>query len=86
MVGQTYALQSGRGKRGDPRGRILITRKWSEDWGTMIKDNDAKAEGGYNSLEYEHLYADMNPTWKQRWCYEFEFVSIKSQQLRTEKQ
>ena len=77
-VGQTYAIQSGRGKKGDSRGRILIIRKWSEDWGTMIKDNDAKAEGGYNSIEYEHLYADMNPTWEIRWCYEFEFWSTES--------
>jgi len=77
-VGQIYAIQPGRNKKGDPRGRILIIRKWSESWGTMITDDDAEAEGGYNSIEYEHLYADMNPTWEIRWCYEFEFWETES--------
>jgi len=27
QVGKTYAIQSGRGKKADPRGRILITHK-----------------------------------------------------------
>jgi len=72
-VGQTYAVQPGRGKKGDPRGRILITRKWLEDPGEIITDADANAEGGYTADEYETLYFTMNPVWLERWCYEFEF-------------
>jgi len=77
-VGQTYAIQSGRGKKGDPRGRILITRKWLEDPGEIITDPDAQAEGGYTADEYETLYFKMNPAWMERWCYEFEFWETES--------
>jgi len=83
-VGRTYAIQLGRTKRGDSRGRILITRKWCEHrTGSRISDKDAKAEGKhqlgyYTSFEYEELYREMNPTWDLRWCYEFEFWETES--------
>jgi len=77
-VGQTYAVQPGRGKKGDPRGRILIIRKWVEDPGQIITDADAQAEGGYNADEYETLYFKLNSMWFERWCYEFEFWTTES--------
>jgi len=77
-VGQTYAVQPGRGKKGDPRGRILIIRKWLEDPGQEITVTDADAEGGYGPNEYELLYFKMNPVWMERWCYEFEFWETES--------
>jgi len=78
IVGQTYAIQPGRGKKGDPRGRILIIRKWSEErTGPRITTEDADLEGGYTPWEYEELYCEMNPTWEIRWCYEFEFWSTE---------
>ena len=79
-VGQTYAVQSGRGKKGDSRGRILIIRKWSEDryLDNWISKQDAEKEGGYGVEEYEKLYLKMNPDWELRWCYEFEFWETES--------
>lgn len=77
-MGQTYAIQPGRRKKGDTRGRILITRKWVEDPGQEITVEDAEAEGGYEPHEYELLYFKMNPCWMERWCYEFEFWETKS--------
>jgi len=87
-VGQTYAIQSGRGKKADPRGRILIIEKWEEKaykyFGrlmlveTQISKEDALAEGGYEPEDYEMLYESISPRWKTRWCYEFEFWSTES--------
>ena len=81
MVGKTYALQPGRTKPGDPRGRILITHKWSEDKShpsgpNLIHVMDAEAEGGYSCDEYEDLYEGLHPGWETRWAYEFKFVKF----------
>jgi len=73
QIGQTYAIQSGRGKPGDPRGRILITRRWLELHQDKITTSDATAEGGYTPEEYEELFNKMHPSWASRYCYEFEF-------------
>ena len=77
-VRKTYAVQPGRTKPGDPRGRILITHKWREEGGATnaewhIHPADAKAEGGYSPDEYENLYWGMHPFWEERWAYEFKF-------------
>ena len=77
-VGKTYAIQPGRGKFADPRGRILITHKWREEGGLTnseyyIHPSDAEAEGGYSPDEYEKLYWKIHPFWHERWAYEFEF-------------
>ena len=83
-VGRTYAIQSGRGKLGDTRGRILITHKWNEEayspFGeeTVIHPRDALAEGGYDPEDYEMLYESIHPFWKKRWVYEFEFWPTES--------
>lgn len=87
-VGQTYAIQPGRGKHGDPRGRILITKKWEEKayeyFGrlafieTQISKEDALAEGGYEPEYYEMLYESISPFWKTRWAYVFEFWSTEN--------
>lgn len=77
-VGQTYAIQPGRCKPGDPRGRILITRKWRETPINPITEHDAQAEGGYNSIQYECLYSELAEGWRERWCYEFEFWETES--------
>jgi len=71
-VGKTYAVQLGRGKPGDTRGRILITHKWIETK-PYIHPIDAEAEGGYTVEEYEELYFKLHPNWEKRYCYEFEF-------------
>ena len=73
--GKNYALQSGRGKPADPRGRILITHAWVESHQrNVIHPLDAQAEGGYTPEEYEELYNRLNPGWEARWVYEFVFV------------
>lgn len=73
QVGQTYAIQPGRGKPGDPRGRILITRRWLELRQDRITSHDAEAEGGYTPEDYEELFNKMHRGWASRRCYEFEF-------------
>lgn len=79
-VGQSYAIQTRRGGSGDTRGRILIKRKWYENYGVEfhISAKDAKAEGGYIPEDYEMLYESMHPFWKKRWAYAFEFMPTKS--------
>lgn len=83
-VGRTYAIQPGRTKPADPRGRILITHNWLEHSTTsdgeifQIHPIDAEAEGGYGVDEYEKLYDQLHPEWKHRWVYEFEFWSAES--------
>ena len=82
-VGKTYAIQPGRTKPADPRGRILIKHKWSEDKShpsgpNLIHPIDAEAEGGYTYYEYETLYEKLHPGWETRWVYEFKFVFTSS--------
>ena len=77
-VGKTYAIQPGRGKLGDSRGRILITHKWIEPYWKTIHVNDALAEGNYTPEEYEQLYEQLHPDWAGRWAYEFEFWPTES--------
>jgi len=73
--GKTYAIQPGRGKLADPRGRILITHAWIESRErNVIHPFDAEAEGGYTPEEYEVLYEKLNPGWGFRWAYEFKFI------------
>ena len=82
-VGQTYAIQPGRGKHGIPGGRVLIIERWEEwsddDLGDYpISEKDALAEGGYTSSEYEALFEKMYPEWRIKYAwrtaYEFAFV------------
>lgn len=85
--GKTYAIQSGRGKFADPRGRILITHAWVENrQRNIIHPLDAEAEGGYSPAEYEELYNRLNPGWENRWAYEFVFkpASQDNGERRTE--
>jgi len=74
----------------------IFARAWViMENGYPLRKHAAKAEGGYRVFEYEELYEKMYPGWTERWVYQFLFftteeieecTSIKSQQLRTEKQ
>jgi len=77
-VNHTYAIQPGRTKPADLRGRILITHKWLEESPYRIHPLDAAAEGGYAPDEYEELYEKLHPDWGERIVYEFEFWSTES--------
>jgi len=59
-----------------PEGRILITKKREERFrfGNEISEEDAKAEGGYSSREFEHLYNEIHPFWIKRFAYTFRFI------------
>ena len=76
-VGKTYAIQPFRTAKADPRGRILITHKWSEEYPKTIHPYDANVEGGYSVKEYEALYEKIHPGWVIRWVYEFEFIPVE---------
>ncbi len=54
-------------------GEIKIIRKWRETRGDTISVKDAWEEGQYSPDEYERLYEEMHPNWKERWAYEFRF-------------
>ena len=84
---KTYAIQPKRGAKGIPEGRILILRKWKEvnryglgkrTWPPIICWNHAQAEGGYAPDNYEALYEEMYPDWKERWAYLFQFVDSQT--------
>jgi len=82
QVGHLYAIQPGRGKKGIPDGKILITAK-DEEWNTKnpvfghISRWAAKCEGGYTPKEYEDLYEKMYPGWNVRYVYVFEYWSTE---------
>ncbi len=78
-VNKIYAIQPGKGKKGITEGKIKILLKWKEtswylDPLSRISSQDAKAEGGYTSDDYEHLYSAMYPNWAIRWTYAFKFI------------
>lgn len=79
-IGKTYAIQSGRGKKAIPFGRILITdsKLETENIRVVISEEDAKAEGGYTPQIFEDLFSRMHPGWLARWAYTFEFWSTES--------
>jgi len=85
QIGKFYAIQPGRTKPGIKEGKILITAKIIESrpplqspvmW--MILPNDAKAEGGYDPVEYEELYEKLHPGWIKRCAYLFRYYSIRA--------
>jgi len=77
-IGTLYAIQPGRGKKGIPDGKILITGKRVEYktpspmWYYVLED-EAQAEGGYTPEEYEKLYEKMYPSWEKRYSYLFRY-------------
>lgn len=86
-VGQTYAIQRGRGKPADPRGRLLVKSTGIEFRHAMnglglsthdsprISVEDALAEGGYTPEEYEKLWEKMyGSNWIVRYVIRFEVV------------
>ncbi len=74
-VGHSYAIQPGRGKRGIPEGRILITEKRREIWPRdLINKDDAFAEGEYTPEMFEKLYEKIHSDWRIRWAYTFRFI------------
>jgi len=85
-VGRLYAIQPGRGKKGIPDGKILITAKAEEYksespiWGHILKWQ-AEAEGGYTPEEYEELYESMYPGWEKRYAYLFEYYTTEELEL-----
>jgi len=42
---------------------------------------EAEAEGGYTPEEYEKLYEEMHPGWKERWAYLFHYYTMKEIEL-----
>lgn len=94
-VNKTYAIQPGRGKFADPRGRILITYKFIEEANIsdiyegnidgMISRQDALEEGGYTPEYYEMLYEDIHPFWRTRWVYKFKFIPSLRPSITEEK-
>lgn len=74
QVGKLYSIQPGRTEKGVSEGKILIIDKLTEIWPLTIKPDDAKAEGGYTSKEFEELYDEMYPKWSHRTVYIFHFV------------
>jgi hypothetical protein len=74
-VGKTYAIQPGRCKEADPRGRMKILHIGVENsYESGISSDDAWAEGQYSSTEYEILYEKMYPNWTRRWVLTFVVV------------
>jgi len=91
QVGKLYAIQLCRTCRGIPDGKIKIIRKWKEEnpyelgkegYPPLISWDDAQAEGGYAPDNYEGLYEKLNPKWRIRWAYEFEFVPTCTQEAK----
>jgi len=76
QIGKTYAIQPGRTKPADPRGRILITHMWVEKPPIRLHPLDAKAEGGYDPDNYELLYSQIHHDWQIRYAYEFKFIPV----------
>ena len=76
IIGETYAVQPGRTKKGISEGRILIIEKRIEykHYLLQISYEDAEAEGGYSPEEFEDLYKRMDYTWMQRYAYTFKFI------------
>ena len=70
IVGNTYAVQPGRGKHGV--GRIRITGLRREDVRT-ISDDDVKAEGFSSRDEFMQTWEMMHKTY-DAWVIEFELV------------
>jgi hypothetical protein len=75
-AGGSYAIQPRRTAKGITQGRILILEKWvelkSKDYPISIEH--AYAEGCYTPEEYEKLYEKINPKWKARVAFKFEFI------------
>ena len=80
--GKTYAIQSGRGKKAIPDGRIRIDMVWWEEKMNVaqypISDIDAYREGRYSWEEFEDLYEKMYPGWQSRCAYQFKFIPHNS--------
>ena len=72
-----YAVQRKRGVKAEPDIRIIFDRIW-EDF-DFISDENAQAEGGYNSEQYEELFAKLNPGWKggSRWAFAFHVIEVQ---------
>ncbi|HUW44727.1 MAG TPA: hypothetical protein VMW50_02935 [Dehalococcoidia bacterium] len=47
----------------------------------MILPDEAEAEGGYSSHEYEELYEKMHPGWIERWAYLFQYYPTEAIEL-----
>lgn len=86
QIDRLYAIQPGRGKKGIPDGKILITAKtdeWNSEnpvWGRIL-EWQARAEGGYTPEEYEELYESMYPGWTVRYAYLFEYFTTEELEL-----
>lgn len=80
FAGKTYSIQPKRTAKGIPEGRIKINRVWVERWDTNrpISVTHAQAEGGYTPEEYERLYEKLNPKWKVRTAFSFEYVPMEA--------
>jgi len=85
LVGKSYSVQPGRRKAGILEGRIRIIRKKVETRGyDRIDPYDSEAEGGYNPVEFEELYARMYPDWQERYAYTFRFEPRKKMKMRSD--
>ena len=77
-VGKDYAIQLGKGKKTVDDMRIVIDAVWTEFQvpRASISAEDAKAEGGHTPDEFEKGFKELNPAWKGRKRYMFEFHAI----------
>ena len=74
LIGKTYSIQPKRTALGIPEGRIKIMDRWLELDQDKIDGYCASAEGDYTPEEYESLFEELNPNWRSRYCYKFEFI------------
>ena len=83
-----YAVQRKRGVKAESDIRIIFDRIWKENcilYGpstlpkiTNISEEDAWAEGGYMSEQYEKLFKKYNPKWDgwSRWAFKFHVEKV----------
>jgi len=78
-IGHSYSVQKNRGVKGEPDIRIVMDKIWSEIYhvGDLISEKDAMKEGGYTPEQYEGVFTEINPHWKEGIRFGFKFHVIK---------
>ena len=78
QIGKSYAVQSGRGKKGVNDIRIVMDDIYFMTLFGYISTEDAIAEGNYTPEEFEELYEKFYPNWraKGRWTFKFHKIEI----------
>ena len=80
-IGKDYAVQRKRGVKAETDIRVVMDRIWEETpkigcpyfLGFCISQKDAWAEGGHSRDTYEKLFRELNPNFRgrKRWVFEF---------------